>query len=197
MQTELREAAKRVCRPEEIQGAIGLINHLGKACSIQGLQNERIQTIVRSRGESIFLSQAVEISLEEECAILSIWEKFVAGGNTVRCTICNRSGHVAGKCMFKERVPPANAQAVMSLLKCFYCGRAGHLAKDCRQRSNREYCGPRGRAEDSRQGTTSGTREQGSSTEAACGVHRRNWAQSGNKRQGPMRNQSRPQTRRQ
>jgi hypothetical protein len=105
MQTELREAAKRVCKPEELQGAIGLINHLGKACFIQGLQNERIQTIVRSRGESILLSQAVEISLEEECAILSIREKFVAGGNTVRCTICNRSGHIAGKCMFKERVP--------------------------------------------------------------------------------------------
>ena len=64
MQTELREAAKRVCTPEEIRGAVGLIGHLGKACFIQGLSSERIQTIVRSKGESIALSQAVEFSLE-------------------------------------------------------------------------------------------------------------------------------------
>src|SRR5215469_5881055 len=126
LQTELREAAKRVCRPEELLGAIGLINHLGKACFVQGLQNERIQTIVRSRGESILLSQAVEISLEEEGAILSSREKSLAGGNTVRCTICNRLGHVASKCMLRDRHPPANARAV-SLITCYNCGRAGHL----------------------------------------------------------------------
>jgi hypothetical protein len=71
MQTQLREAAKRVCKPEELLGAIGLINHPGKACFVQGLHNERIQTIVRSRGESILLSQTVEISLEEESALFS------------------------------------------------------------------------------------------------------------------------------
>ena len=99
MQTELREAAKRVCKPEELLGAIGLINHLGKACFIQGLHNERIQTIVRSRGESILLSQAVEISLEEEGAISLMREKSAAGGNIVRCTNCNRLGHLASKCV--------------------------------------------------------------------------------------------------
>ena len=50
------------------------------------------KTIVRSRGESILLSQAVEISLEEEGAILSIREKSGAGGNTVRCANCNTFG---------------------------------------------------------------------------------------------------------
>ena len=74
LQTDLREAARQVCRPKEILGAIGLINHLGKACFIQGLSNERIHTIVQSRGESILLSQAIEISLEEESAILSAKE---------------------------------------------------------------------------------------------------------------------------
>ena len=40
LQTELREAARRFCKPEEILGAIGLINNLGKACFIQGLYNK-------------------------------------------------------------------------------------------------------------------------------------------------------------
>ena len=53
MKTELREVGRRICRPEEILGALGLIFHLGKACFVQGLNNERIQIIVRSRGESI------------------------------------------------------------------------------------------------------------------------------------------------
>ena len=74
LQTDVREAARWVCKPEEILGAIGLINHVGKACFIQGLSNECIQTIVRSRGESILLSQAIELSLEEESAILSAKE---------------------------------------------------------------------------------------------------------------------------
>jgi len=30
MQIDLREAARRVCKEEEIKGAVGLINHLGK-----------------------------------------------------------------------------------------------------------------------------------------------------------------------
>jgi len=56
MQTDLREAARRVCKEEEIKEAVCLINHLGKACFIRGLHNKRIQTLVRSRGGSILLS---------------------------------------------------------------------------------------------------------------------------------------------
>jgi hypothetical protein len=59
LQTDLRKPARRVCKPEETLEAIGLIKHLSKACFIQGLYNERIQTIVPSKGESILLSQAI------------------------------------------------------------------------------------------------------------------------------------------
>ena len=62
MQTDLREADSRLCKVEEIMRSVGLINHLGMLCFKQGLHNERIQTIVRSRGESILFSQTIEIS---------------------------------------------------------------------------------------------------------------------------------------
>jgi len=138
MQTELREAAKRVCKPEELLGAIGLINHLGKACFIQGLQNERIQTIVRSRGESILLSQAVKISLKEEGTISSTREKSTAGGNTVRCTNCNRLGHLVSK--YVRNVSPLPTARAVNFVSCFKCGRVGHLARNCRRESNNEFC---------------------------------------------------------
>jgi len=80
LQTDLREAARWVCRLEEILRAISLINHLEKACFIQGLYNERIQTI-RSREESIPLSQAIEVSLVEESTILSVKERSPSAAN--------------------------------------------------------------------------------------------------------------------
>jgi hypothetical protein len=78
--------------------------------------------------------QAVEISLEEECAILSIREKSGAGGNTDRCTLCNRLGHVASRCVTKDRLPPAKragSQEFVNFISC-KCGRAGNLARRCR-----------------------------------------------------------------
>ena len=120
---------------------------LGKACFVQGLNNERIQTIVRSRCESILLSQAVELAPEEEGAILSIRKKSMAAGNTIRCTNSNRLGHTASKCVSNDSLSPATARAVMDVISCYNCGRVWHLAKECRQRSNNELCGPKGHAE--------------------------------------------------
>lgn len=53
-----------------------MINYLARACFMQGLLNNRIQTIVRSRGEQL-LSSAVELALEEESALLSAREREV------------------------------------------------------------------------------------------------------------------------
>ena len=75
MQSELREAAYRICEDEEVIGAMGLINHIAKACFVQGLSNERIQTIVRSKGETALLSTYIDTALEEESAILSARER--------------------------------------------------------------------------------------------------------------------------
>jgi hypothetical protein len=75
MQSQLREAAFRICSEEEVIGAMGLINHLSKACFVQGLINERVQTIVRAKGETALLSTCIDCALEEESAIMSAKER--------------------------------------------------------------------------------------------------------------------------
>jgi hypothetical protein len=139
------------------------------------------------------LSQAVEISLEEEGAISSMREKSTAGVNTVRCTICSRLGHLASKCM-RRGFPLPDARAV-SVVICFKCRRAGHLARDCRQEPDSDFGGPTGHAV-SRQGTMLDTRRQRGLLEAACGAQR-SWVCEGNSSQGPTSSQSHSQTKRQ
>jgi hypothetical protein len=77
MQSQLREAAFRTCSEEEVIGAMGLINHLAKACFLQGLIIERIQTTVRAKGETALLSTCIDCALEEESAIMSVRERFL------------------------------------------------------------------------------------------------------------------------
>jgi len=51
------------------------VNHLAKACFVQRLSNERIQTIVWSKGETALLSTCIDAALEEELTILSARER--------------------------------------------------------------------------------------------------------------------------
>ena len=171
MQTDLREAARPVCKEEELKGAVGLINLLGKASFIQGLNNERIRTIVRNRGESILLSQAIEISLEEEGAILSVRKISGAVGPLLRCHRCKKLGRTADKCRSNEKFPHTHAREVneftevtevTEFMSCFNCGRDGHAAKNCRQGTVCKQCGMEGR------------------TENNCRVQNKYWAMSGN-----------------
>ncbi|XP_046997921.1 uncharacterized protein LOC124613272, partial [Schistocerca americana] len=78
VQRDFREAVNRVTARENLRGAIELVDSLGRACFIQGLSNDRIQTIVRSRGDEITLTAAVELALQEESAILSMKERGLA-----------------------------------------------------------------------------------------------------------------------
>jgi len=66
LQSELRLATSNVCIGKESEGAIRMKNYLPCLCFTQGLSNERIQMIVRNRGERVLLYTAVEIPLEEE-----------------------------------------------------------------------------------------------------------------------------------
>jgi len=83
LQAEFRESAHGVCARDEAKGALALIDHLARACFVQGLANERIQTIVRARGEATLLSTCVEVALEEESAILSVRDKSSNGHSSV------------------------------------------------------------------------------------------------------------------
>jgi hypothetical protein len=71
MHSELRLATSNLCTGKVFEGAISTVNYLPCAYFIHGLSNERIQTIVRSRGERVLLSTALEIPLEEESELLS------------------------------------------------------------------------------------------------------------------------------
>ena len=91
MQSELREAAYRICGDEEVIGAMGLINHLAKACFVQRLRNERIKTIVPPKGETALLSTCIDAALEEELTILSAREGGVLGTGRLRKNISRAS----------------------------------------------------------------------------------------------------------
>jgi hypothetical protein len=177
MQTDLREVARHVCTAEEIKGAVGLINYLSKACFIQGLHNKRIQTIVCSRGESILLSQAIEISLEEESAILSVREKSGAAGLLLRCHKCSKLGHTANTCRSSEKFYQTRTREVneftevddfteltevIQVMSCFKCGRESHVAKNCRQGSVCKNCRQGSVCKNCRQGSVCKNCRQGS-----------------------------------
>lgn len=111
--TDLKEAAMRVCTHPQEQGAIALIQHLARACFTQGLNNERIQTVLRSKSSQIeTLGMAVEAALEEESNLLSQRERGrtmldkVSQGSERRptCSNCGRNGHRVDNCFFKKSV---------------------------------------------------------------------------------------------
>jgi hypothetical protein len=98
MQSELREATFRICEEGEVVGAMGLINHLAKACFVQGLFNKRNQTIVRAKGESVALLVCIDAALEEESTILSVKERgFAPQKFSTGHAVANRARGTYGK----------------------------------------------------------------------------------------------------
>jgi hypothetical protein len=71
MSSDLTEAMIHHLPERQHEGAIAFLKYITKACFIQGLHDERIQTGVRARDEKMLLPNAVEVALEEESAILA------------------------------------------------------------------------------------------------------------------------------
>jgi hypothetical protein len=159
MQSELREAAYRMCSEEEMVGAMGLINHLAKACFVQGLSNEMVQTIVMAKGETAMLSVCIDTAFEEESAILSAKERGFNAGNTFKGPgrgsgfiprdmnrgvghpgrrvgyddnrNISKSAHVVSDAA-RERAPAGNFEKI----RCHACGALGHISRFCRKKGN-------------------------------------------------------------
>jgi hypothetical protein len=129
---------------EKREGGGDILDLLIRACFIQGLYDDRIKTMVKTKGcINTPMAQLVEIALEEECAIKS--ERFrrnypdkVQFGNkgyknlvkvkqepaevrvaTIICYRCQKEGHRANQC----RNPPS----------CRKCKKVGHEARQCKQ----------------------------------------------------------------
>jgi hypothetical protein len=97
-ETDFRDAVIESATSSERRDVTKLVSQLGKACFVQGLVYERIQTVVRAR-KPIHITEAVEIGTEEETALLSAKEKthsvsqYNDRSKDERCSNCRRFGH--------------------------------------------------------------------------------------------------------
>ena len=81
----------------------GLINHLAKACFVQGLRNDRIKTIVPPKGETALLSTCIDAALEEELTILSAREGGVLGTERLRKNISRASPSISTSKQWRQQ----------------------------------------------------------------------------------------------
>ena len=131
LQTDLREAARRVCRPEEILGAIGLINHLGKAVSSKACRTCVFKLLFEAGGSRSSCPRLLICRWKKNAQFFQRRrghpQQLMA---PLRCNRCYRPGHVASKCSELSKVSPSSVKSVLS---CFNCGREGHIARNCRK----------------------------------------------------------------
>jgi hypothetical protein len=141
--SKFREAALQDCEQDERAGILTLTDKLRNICFVQGLYSDRIQTIVRSRNYDSF-DEIAETALEEESAIVSKNEKHrgpYTNSEGLKCSNCNKSGHVASRCYLKSKRDVSvhqfsvknEVQGSSRDIICFNCKRRGHMARDCRK----------------------------------------------------------------
>jgi len=91
------------CEQDERAGVLTLADKVRNICLVQWLYSDRIQTIVRSRNHSSF-DDIAETALEEESAIFSKNERYNnSNAESPRCSNCNKFGHIASRCYWKDR----------------------------------------------------------------------------------------------
>jgi hypothetical protein len=138
---------------EKREGGGDVIDLLIRACFIQGLFDERIKTMVKTKGcINTPMAQLVEIALEEECAIKS--ERFKRGFPD-RGTFMN---HKSGRPAFRTKSEPPEIR--VATLVCFRCQQEGHRASQCKNLALCRKCKKTGHeTKDCRQGNKQGTRQ--------------------------------------
>jgi hypothetical protein len=139
--SDFRDAAIEGATSSEMCGITKLVSQLGKACFIQGLANERIQTVVLDRNPSHII-EATEIGTEEECALVSAKEKSLNAFHSndsskpVRCNNCKRVGHKESQCFLTSRSKEVKVTAPSGKV-CNYCNKPGHFARECWKKRKR------------------------------------------------------------
>jgi hypothetical protein len=114
---------------EKREGGGDILDLLIRACFIQGLHDERIKTMVKTKGNiNTPMAQLVEVALEEECAIKS--ERF-RKSYPEKGHFLNRGN----KSMFKIKQEPAEVR--VATIICYRCQQEGHRANQCR---NPPFC---------------------------------------------------------
>ncbi|PNF20391.1 hypothetical protein B7P43_G09709 [Cryptotermes secundus] len=139
--SDFRDAAIEGASSSEMCGITKLVSQLGKACFIQGLANERIQTVVRARNPT-HITEAAEIGTEEESALLSAKEKvhsvsqYNDRSKDVRCNNCRRFGHRESQCFLTGRSKEVKVAAPAEKV-CNFCNMPGHVAYTCWKKKKR------------------------------------------------------------
>ena len=100
MRARVREGAMLACNDAQKPGIEFFLEYMTKLCFINGLINDKIQMIVKSRNLQNF-NEIAEIALSEESAMLSRLGKFKNSNEEV-CKICKKPGHIGAKCYFKK-----------------------------------------------------------------------------------------------
>ncbi|PNF23589.1 hypothetical protein B7P43_G13934 [Cryptotermes secundus] len=141
LSSDFRDAAIEGATSSEMCGITKLVSQLGKACFIQGLANERIQTVVRARNPT-HITEAAEIGTEEESALLSAKEKvhsvsqYNDRSKDVRCNNCRRFGHRESQCFLTGRSKEVKVAAPAEKV-CNFCNMPGHVAYTCWKKKKR------------------------------------------------------------
>ena len=135
MSSDVIEAMMRVLPQHHHQGAVEFLKLISKACFIQGLQDERIQSVVRDRDEKMLLPNAVEIALEEESAILSgkFKRQTFPPKNVSSKTHTNPCNNFVSRTQDNRR--PSHVNVV-----CFRCNKEGHISKECKGNMKCNQC---------------------------------------------------------
>lgn len=108
---------------EKREGGGDIIDLLIRACFIQGLYDERIKTMVKTKGNiNSPMAQLVEVALEEESAIRS--ERFKRNPSEQ-----GQFGNQRNKDV--RRVKNERQEVRVATQGCHRCHRKGHIARNC------------------------------------------------------------------
>jgi len=107
------------------EGGGDIVDLFIRACFIQGLHDDRIKTMVKTKGNvNTPMAQLVEVALEEESAIRSERFKRIFPDKGQHSSQGNR--HMSNKQFERKEVRVA-------AVTCYRCKRSGHIARNCKE----------------------------------------------------------------